>query len=177
MAIAGMSDAAVKEATGRDWAEWCSTLDADGAADMTHTQIARHLAQYGIGHWWRQMVTVGYERLIGRRAVGQRCDGDYSASASKTLPGSTDEAIARWRALVAERVEFAGAIAESEPRLSETAKWRYWKIDLDDGSRVSVNVCAKGEGKAILGINHDKLGDSDAAQRAKAFWKEMLAQV
>lgn len=170
----GMADEAVRAATGRDWAGWRALLDARGAAGLDHPEIARMVSAEGVPGWWSQMVTVGYERMIGRRAVGQRCDGDYAASASRTLPGGMDAAMARWRTAVEGCVEFAGALATDEPRVSETEKWRYWRVDLDDGSRVTVMASDKADGKALLAVNHDKLADGEAAAAAKAFWKALL---
>ena len=39
-ALAGMTDAAVAAKTGRTWRQWVDALDADGAASMTHRDIA-----------------------------------------------------------------------------------------------------------------------------------------
>ena len=172
--MAGMSDEAVKAATGRDWAEWRSWLDASGAADKPHKQIASELHAAGVPGWWAQMVTVGYERLIGRRAVGQRCDGAYSASASRTIAGDLDSGLARWLALVGDRAEFDGVAAESEPRTSATESWRYWKVDLEDGSRATLAISAKPGGKIALAMSHDRIGDEAAAGRWKLWWKETL---
>lgn len=42
--FAGISAAAVKKATGKDWA-WCAALDKAGAAKWTHAEIAAHLSE------------------------------------------------------------------------------------------------------------------------------------
>ena len=39
-ALAGMSNDKVAAKTGRTWKEWVRVLDADGAADMPHRDIA-----------------------------------------------------------------------------------------------------------------------------------------
>ena len=41
--VAGMSDAAVKKATGRTWPEWAAELDRVDAASWEHRAIAMHL--------------------------------------------------------------------------------------------------------------------------------------
>ena len=87
-----------------------------------------------------------------------------------------DASLARWQALVAARVEFVGPLAEGEPRVTSSAKWRYWKIDLEDGSRVSINFADKAGGRTSIGANHDKVPDAATAERAKAFWKALLAE-
>jgi hypothetical protein len=172
---AGMSDDAVKAATGKDWATWRQWIDGKGGAALSHAEIARLLHANGVPGWWSQMVTVGYERLTGRRAMGQRCDGAFSASASRTLNGDMDQALAKWLLAVDGMTGFNDAFAEDEPRQSRSEKWRYWRIDLDDGSKVSVTICDKAGGKAIVAVGHEKLGDAAAVHKAKAFWKTILA--
>jgi hypothetical protein len=172
---AGMSDEAVKAATGRDWAEWRRTLDSLGAAQLTHQEIVGVVSNHGVGRWWQQMVTVGYERLTGKRAAGQRCDGAFSANASRTLAGDKDVALAKWIAVVEGMTEFDGIFAASEPRQSQSEKWRYWRIDLENGSKVSVMFSDKAGGKSVIAVDHERLADQEAVGRAKAFWKPLLA--
>lgn len=170
-----MSDEAIKAATGRDWQEWYDWIIAQGLGDLPHKDIVMKVHATGIRGWWSQSVTVGYERMIGRRAVGQRCDGAFSASASKTVTGDLDIALEKWLDLVAGKVEFDDALAESEPRQSQSPKWRYWKVDLDNGSKVQVTISEKGGGKSVIGIGHEKLADADAVAKSKAFWKDLLS--
>lgn len=174
---AGMSDEAVKAATGQDWAGWRQWIDGNNGATLSHAEIARLLHANGVPGWWSQMVTVGYERLTGRRAMGQRCDGAFSASASRTLTGNMDDALANWLAVVDGMTEFDGVFAEVEPRQSQSENWRYWRVDLDNGSKVNVTICDKVGGKAIVAVGHEKLADADAATRAKEFWKPLLANM
>ncbi|HYI05201.1 MAG TPA: hypothetical protein VD858_09945, partial [Reyranella sp.] len=85
-ALAGYSDRILKEKTGCTWARWVGALDALGAMTMPHGDIARLVhTKYKIDGWWSQAVTVGYERIKGRRALGQRLDGTYEASKSRTF--------------------------------------------------------------------------------------------
>ena len=63
MAGASMSEEAIRRRTGRGWEEWFDLLDAWGAADRTHTEIARWVAEeHAIDGWNAQAVTVSYER-------------------------------------------------------------------------------------------------------------------
>lgn len=85
-ALAGMSDAAIKEKTGCTWEKWVKALDYHGAESMSHRDIAKLVHEkYKVGPWWTQTVTVGYERIKGLRARGQRRDGTYEASKSRTF--------------------------------------------------------------------------------------------
>ena len=83
--LAGMSDAAVRKATGRNWKEWVSTLDAVKANEKPHAEIAEYVHSIGTRDWWSQTVTVGYERIRGLRDKGQRRGGSYEASKSRTF--------------------------------------------------------------------------------------------
>src|ERR671913_458996 len=84
----GMSDAAVKAKTGKDWAGWFGALDRAGAAELRHPQIAQLLHEkHGIPGWWCQMVTVEYELARGLRVRHQTATG-FSASVSKTIATS-----------------------------------------------------------------------------------------
>lgn len=173
----GMADAAVAAATGRDWAGWQAHLDERGASAMPHAEIARMLRSDGVPHWWSQMVTVGYERMIGRRAMGQTCAGTFAANVSKTYPGDMDAALAAWQALVGDRVDFTGAVTGEEPRVTQSEKWRYWRVDLDNGSKVTVHFSDKPGGKTAIGVNHEKLADAAAVDAAKVFWKDLFADL
>ena len=56
----GMSDETLVEKTGKSWAEWVELLDAWGARERPHREIAAHLVEeHGVPGWWAQTVTVG----------------------------------------------------------------------------------------------------------------------
>lgn len=173
----GLSDEAVQAATGRSWQEWQAFLDAGGAADLSHAKIVEMVSEAGIGRWWRQMVAVGYERMVGKRAPGQACNGSFSANASRTLAGDKDQALALWCATVEGLKDFDGVQAASQPRQSQTEAWRYWRLDLEDGSKVSVVISDESAGKAVIAIGHEKLVDVAAKAQATLYWKSVLARL
>ncbi|WP_412078055.1 hypothetical protein ACLF6K_28810 [Streptomyces xanthophaeus] len=167
-----LSDEALVAETGRDWAGWFAELDGWGATARTHTEIARRLVDaYGVSGWYAQSVTVGYEQERGMREVGQSCDGDWQASASRTVgagPERVTEAFAD--AAVRERwlphADFA--LRTHRPGKSLTADW-------DGGSsRISVYLTPKGADRTQVGLGHTKLADADAVEVYKSFWKERL---
>jgi hypothetical protein len=74
-------------------------------------------------------------------------------------------------------IEFAG-----RPRVSRTEKWRYWRVSLADGSRVTVTISEKPGGAAGAGgpastltVTSSKLPTRDDSARWKVFWKTYLA--
>ena len=84
--LAGRSDAILKEKTGCTWERWVKALDYAQAYTWTHREIAKHVHEkYKVPGWWAQAVTVGYERIKGLRAVGQRRDGSFEANKSRTF--------------------------------------------------------------------------------------------
>ena len=84
--LAGRSDAILKENTGCTWERWVKALDREKAYTWPHREIAKYVHEkYKIPGWWAQTVTVGYERIKGLRAVGQRRDGSFEANKSKTF--------------------------------------------------------------------------------------------
>jgi len=71
-----VSSATVADRTGKSWAQWLKALDAAGAKKLDHKGIVKIVAgRFGIGPWWQQMVTVGYEQARGLRQVNQKVDG------------------------------------------------------------------------------------------------------
>ena len=169
--LAGMSDASVKKATGCTWERWVKALDHAKAETWTHKQIAEYVhATYKVPDWWTQTVTVGYERIKGLRARGQRRDGTYEVSKSKVLPvpigelfdAFTDARLrARWLSDV--QPEVRGATPNKSMRL----RW-------PDGSLVDVGFFSKGAARSQVAIGHRKLTSQSDAARMKVLWSEKL---
>jgi hypothetical protein len=170
-ALAGMSDAVIKAKTGCTWERWVYALDRNGAAKLSHGEIAALVStKYKVGDWWTQTVTVGYERIKGLRARGQRRDGTYEASKSRTfnVPVATlfdawadDRLRKRWLDASVGRVRTS--IAEKSMRL-----------DGQDRTIVAVGFIPKGSAKSAVAIQHTRLRDRASADRLKEYWSERL---
>jgi hypothetical protein len=49
------------------------------------------------------------------------------------------------------------------------------RFDWDDGAtRINVSVAAAGEAKSQVAVEHERLPDMQAAEEAKAYWRERL---
>ena len=84
----------MERATGKRHAEWFALLDAWGATEHTHTEIARWLSEtHAFPGWWVQNVTVAYERARGMRAPHQMRDG-FSISVTRTIATDPTRALA-----------------------------------------------------------------------------------
>lgn len=166
------SDEAVQKATGKNWDAWFALLKKNKSEDLNHTEIARTLHDvHHLDGWWAQNITVEFERHIGRREVGQNCEGDFQTAVSKTMAGTMDEALNAWQKLVARKNSFNEVAFADEPSSSTTEKWRYWRVKLEDGSRVNININQKTSDKTQLAVNHIKLQGKEDIERWKKFWK------
>jgi hypothetical protein len=169
--LSKVSDASIRERTGRGWDEWFGLLDARGATGHTHTEITRWLAaEHKVDSWSRQAITVGYEQERGLRAPGQGADGSFSASASKTVAVPVDrlyEAFAD-AALRARWLSGDLEVATTVPARTFRAAWE------DGSTRIVAGFTAKGAGKAQVALLHEKLPDAATAAKLKAFWRDRL---
>ena len=86
----GMTDDAIRKGSGKTWDEWFRIMDAWGATERSHRDIARWLHdEQGVPGWWSQTVTVGYERARGMRARHETTSG-FQVSVQKTIAASAD---------------------------------------------------------------------------------------
>jgi uncharacterized protein YndB with AHSA1/START domain len=165
---AGMSDAAVKKATGRDWNEWVLLLDAAGASEKPHRDIAKYVATLGTPSWWAQMVTVGYERVRGLRDRSQRREGTYEATKSRTFTVPVDALFAAFANARTRRKWLAADVK------TRTSNARTIRGTLDDGTAVQFFFTEKANGKSAVAVQHQKLADKAAVDEKKLWWHEQL---
>jgi len=182
MSTRGTSTGGIAAATGIPWETWTARLEELGARRMGHAEIARHVAGQLAGvvanhEWWAQAVTVAYEQHVGARRPGQTGDGRFNVSAGRTVDGSLDEALACWSAVMAGRSDAAGVAFADEPSTSATEKWRYWRVRLADGTRVSVNVGTRGPGRSGVAVAHAGLAAAEDVEPWRAFWKGRLREL
>ena len=170
-ALAGMKDDAISAKTGRSWQQWVRALDADGAAAMPHGDIAKIVhRKYQVADWWAQSVTVGYERIKGLRERGQRRNGTYEASKSRTFNVPVNTLFDAWADDAARR-RWLGSV-KAVVRTARASK--SMRLQWPDGTLVAVGFMAKGHGRSTVALTHEKLGDRAASGKAKEYWTERL---
>lgn len=169
-ALAGKSDASVQKATGRRWAEWVNVLDAWSAKDKPHREVAAYVHSLGVPEWWAQSVVVGYERIRGLRAIGQRREGSWEASKSRTFAVPLAALYAAW----SDPKKRARWLPDALTMRTQT-KDKSMRFDMEDGTLVMAGFYAKGEGKSSVAVQHTKLPSKAEADGRKAFWTERLA--
>ena len=169
-AIAGMSDDAVKKATGCGWQRWVKALDHHGADTLSHTEIAKLIkTKYDTPSWWTQMVTVGYERIKGLRGRGQQRNGTFQMSKSKTFGVDVHTLFDAW-ADTATRKRWLGAGATVRSATAPKAM----RIQVPDAGTAVLVFTAKGASKSSVAIEQLKLPDRAEAERLKTYWSEKL---
>ena len=165
-----MGAEALQAATGRGWDEWFALLDAAGAAEWTHPQIVRWLTdEHAVPAWWCQGVTVGFEQARGLRLPGQRADGSFEVSASKTLPLGQQDALT----VVIEAVSLGlGTAPQSESRAVNylTARWA-----LNGRETLLATANPAKAGRTSVSLAHQRLADSADVAPAKAALQGWLA--
>jgi len=170
-AIAGMSDAVIKEKTGCTWERWVYALDRHRAAGMSHGERAALInTKYKVGGWYSQMVAVGYERIKGLRAKGQRLDGTYEASKSRTYNVPVKKLFDAW----SDSKIRTRWLSEPGVKVRTATPPKTMRIGMSDGSIVAVSFMPKGVSKSAVALAHTKLGSKEEANRLKALWSERL---
>ncbi|WP_420130410.1 SRPBCC family protein [Longimicrobium sp.] len=185
---AGISDDAVRAATGRTPAEWEAQLDARGAADLLHKQIVAQLQELGVERgWWRQMLTVDYERRKGKRALGQTAATGFEIGVRRTLQIPADDAwqllmspegVGAWLGGKGPRWEkgetytlkdgSAGEVRVFKPgsHLRMTVQPEGWPR----ASTLQVRVMPSGEEKTVISFHQEHLpGAAEREERRKFF--------
>jgi hypothetical protein len=157
-------DATIRERTGRGWEEWFDLLDEWGAPDRTHKEIARWVAtQLDIEPlgWNAQAITTSYERARRGREVGERSDGSFTATISKTVAVPVEALF--------------DAFADDTLAVRTATRPRSARYDFaDTGSRVHATFIAKDATKSTIALEHTRLPDAGEVARMKGYWRERL---
>jgi hypothetical protein len=172
--LAGRSDAIIKERTGCTWDRWVKALDREKAYTWPHREIATHVREkYKIPGWWAQSVAVGYERIKGLRAVGQRRDGLFEAGKSKTFPVPVGRV---YDAFSDSRVRRRW-LPDVDLTIRAASREKSMRITWPDRTSVEVGFMSRGAGKSQVALVHTKLPDLAAVTRKKEYWAERLAEL
>ena len=166
-----VSDEIIRRRTGRGWEAWLDLLDAWGAVDRRHGEIASWLAdEHGVDGWSSQAITVSYERARGLRAVGEQRDG-FAVTATKTVAAP----VQRLYDAFADRELRARWLPDGELRERTATPPKSARYDWGDGStRLVAWFVAKGEAKSTIALSHEKIPDAAEAERLKAYWRERV---
>jgi uncharacterized protein YndB with AHSA1/START domain len=165
------SDDAMRRGSGKGHEEWFALLDAWGATEHKHGEIARWLSEtHGVPGWWTQNITVNYERARGMRRPGQMSDG-FSVGVTRTIAADPERLLDAFSNEPVRRRWLPDVSMRRRPTRAELTARFDWA---DPPSRIVVNVLDKGAGKALVSVGHEKLPDAQAAEQLKAAWRGWL---
>ncbi|MDP9071405.1 MAG: hypothetical protein M3N68_09010, partial [Actinomycetota bacterium] len=157
------SDDSVRSATGRGWDEWCDVLDAWPGHTEGHTAIAAHLQHnHGIDGWWAQTVTVGYERITGRRQPYQQPDGTFSAHKSRTV--TADPAVLR--ELLLDETDRADLFPGLDTELRSRPTSKVIRLAIGPGT-AQIAIDPRADGKAKVTVEHERLPTLEEVEQWK----------
>ena len=166
-----VGDEAVKKATGKTWPQWFTALDKAGCAKKSHKEIVAVVnRKFGVGPWWQQMVTVGYEQARGLRVQHQTAQG-FSISRSKTVPVPIASAFRAWK----DPRSRGKWLDHKDLIIRRATANRSMRITWGDGqTSVEVMFYPKGAGKSQVTVQHSKLADARTGEKMKAYWGKAL---
>jgi hypothetical protein len=171
----------VERATNRTWDEWLAFMDRIGARDMDHKAIALEVYEELDGTierlgWWTQAVTVAYEQYIGRRIPGQRPDGTFQTSVSRSTTFGMTELMERWQEFAADDDIVQSIVVENDLRVSGTDRRLTWRTRAQDGSSVVVISEPKKNGTASLVVQQMGLPSLELSEEARQRWASTVAR-
>jgi hypothetical protein len=168
-----MSDVAVKTKTGKDWAGWFGVLDTAAAMELNHRAIVNILSEkHGAPRWWRQMITVEYERARGLRDRHET-DSGFSVSVSKTLTTSLSDLYAA----TADADKRKKWFPNGEFALTSLTRDKYFRGTWNKEARLEIGFYARAEKKAQIEVQINKLAKRTDVERERAAWKAALSRL
>jgi hypothetical protein len=167
-----VSDGAVREATGHSREEWFALLDAAQATGWKHRDVASWLVrEHQVDPWWSQNITVAYEQARGIRSPGQRQDGTYEASVTRTVALEKTDALRALAAVV------TGELGVEPLALNVDAKNATARFALDGGEFVLASSSDRPGGKASIGLAWGRMPDDARLTEVKSRMREWLRAV
>lgn len=163
-------DEIIRGKTGRGWEEWRALIDAWPGRTGGHTAIAAWLVEeHGVGGWWAQAVTVGYERIAGLRVPYQLSDGKFGFGVSRTLEIDPEELRAR---LLDEKGR-AALFPKEKTELRSKPTSKNVRIAIGDGS-AEISFASKAGGRVTVTVQYTKLDSPEAVEKWKPWWVRWL---
>jgi len=200
LTLGRVSSESVREGTGRGWQDWLAVLDVAGAADWDHKQIVAHLEREHpeVSPWWRQSVTVGYERARGKRVVGQTAATGFQIGVQRSVAATVTQV---WELITSrpelwlgegatvafdegERYEVppgddapgaSGEVRVVKPgdRLRMTWQPEGWAAP----ATLQLRLSEAGSGKTAIHAHLERLPDTDARETMRQRWRETLERI
>lgn len=172
VSLTGVTDDAMLLRTGRTIGAWLEILDAWGARERKHPEIASWLVrEHGVAGWWSQTITVGYERARGMRARHEQADG-FAVGASRTIAAP----VGRVTDAFTDASLRSEWLPDAPMRVRTATRGRSARFDWDEPpSRLVLSLVDKGGAKSQVSVSHERLPDAATGERMKAMWRDRLS--
>jgi len=156
-------------------------MDGIDAKSLNHHEIATKVLEELDGKidnlgWWAQAVTVAYEQYIDRRIPGQRPDGTFQTSVSKSTKLGMKALMDKWVDFAAGDKDVLDLIA-GDVRVSGTEKRITWRTKAADGSSITVISEPKKNGSASIVAQHMGAQTNELNIEAKSKWASILERL
>jgi hypothetical protein len=164
------TDEVIRANTERGWDDWVALIDAWDGREDGHAMVAAWLQrEHDVDGWWAQAITVGWERLTGRRLPYQMADGTFTANRSATV--AVDHTALRARLL--DPVQRAALFPEVDVELRSRPTSKTVRVGLPQGV-AEIAIAPRDDGRATITVAHAKLPAPDDVAVWKAYWGEWL---
>ena len=163
------SDAVIRAATSRSWAQWFRLLDRMDVADAGHESVVRRLAEdHACPRWWRQRIAAAHAEARGLQTPQKR---GLAANTSRTLAVPVDDLWRAWQGRApAKWLQTRFKVVRANENKSLRLGW-------PDNTSVEIYFWAKGERRSQVNIMHRQLADADEVAAKKAFWAGALERL
>lgn len=168
--LPGMSDKAMISATGKGWSEWVELINAWPGSKDGHAAVASWLAEsFPLDGWWAQGITVGWERLTGRRQLHQQADGTFSASTSRTFKFDFD----LFKTRLHDDSERASLLGLDPTEVTSRPGSKSVRVKYEDTS-ILFDSYPGTSGRTRLLVAHERLTSPAQVQSWKSFWSTWI---
>ncbi len=189
-------DETILAKTGKTREEWYAILDAFDCKTKGHKATAAHLLNdHGVDAWYAQGITVEYERDRGIREVGQRSDGKFAVSVSRTIAVPVERVWEAWANADQVSTWFTtnatqdfreggvydngdgdkGVFTRIVPNKRLIFTWENEKHC--PGTKVGIDFLSKGDSKSGIVLTHEKLPDQKGCEEMKEGWTWALTSL
>ena len=163
------TDAVIKAATGRSWAQWFRLLDRMDVAEVGHDAVVRRLADdHECPRWWRQRIAAAHAEARGLQAPQRRA---LAANTSRTLAVPVEDLWRAWQGRgPAKWLQAKFKVQRANENKSMRLAW-------PDDTSVEIYFWAKGDRRSQVNIMHRQLADANEVAAKKAFWAGALERL
>jgi len=163
----------IEKKFGKPWKYWMDYMKSINARELTHTEIAKRVNEKINDSWWAQTITVAYEQKSGRRKPGQRADGTYEASVTKSIDEDPAKLAEKWSEFAKDNKQLQAKMKD-KPQISKTQKSNLWKAELENSNKATVAFEKMKNGKTQMAVMQKNIKKEAELEKSKKFWKNIF---